>query len=174
MLWNFFSVTFTATNEYRVSVCCLCLHREPHICAFFISSFTGNDNECLSYKTLNENDRAADYFSYHTMKCDVSLPQVWYRFTGRAGTVMPTKCVPKMHCGALSPGWLNGKHPTVGEGVVERMICFTKDDECCFWYSQVLVRNCSAFIVYRFEHFPTAQQFCSLRYCGAGRAGQKF
>lgn len=61
---------------------------------------------------------------------------------------MPTKCVPKMHCGALSPGWLNGKHPTVGEGVAERMICFTKDDDCCYWYSKVLVRNCSDFIVY--------------------------
>jgi len=132
-----------------------------------------NDNGCLSYKTLNEDDRAVDYFSYHTMKCDANLPQVWYRFTGRAGTVMPTQCVPKMHCGTLSPGWLNGKHPTMDEGMVERMICFTKDDDCCFWYSQVLVRNCSDFIVYRFGQFPAAQHSCSLRYCGAGRAGCK-
>lgn len=139
-----------------------------------MSLFSESDYGCLNYKTLNEDDRAADYFSYHTMKCDANLPQVWYRLTGRAGTVMPTKCVPKMHCGALSPGWLNGKHPTVGEGVVERMICFTKDDDCCYWYSQVLVRNCSEFIVYRFGQFPTAQHFCSLRYCGAGRAGQIF
>ena len=136
-------------------------------------SFLGNANdECLNYNTISERDRAADYFSYHTMKCDANLPQAWYRFTGSAGTVMPTQCVPKMHCGTLSPGWLNGKHPSVGEGVVERMACFTKDDECCFWYSQVLVRNCSDFIVYRFGQFPTAQHFCSLRYCGTGRTGK--
>lgn len=155
-------------------VCHHRLHWETHIRTFYISLFSENDYECISYKTLNEDDRASDYFSYHTMKCDANLPQVWYRLTGRAGTVMPTKCVPKMHCGALSPGWLNGKHPTVGEGVAERMICFTKDDDCCYWYSKVLVRNCSDFIVYRFGQFPTAQHFCSLRYCGAGRAGQIF
>ncbi|KAL9982451.1 hypothetical protein ACROYT_G004494 [Oculina patagonica] len=135
---------------------------------------THNSNdECLNYNTLTERDRAEDYFSYHTMKCDANLPQTWHRFTGSAGTGMPTQCVPKMHCGTLSPGWLNGKHPSVGEGVVERMICFTKDDECCFWYSQVLVRNCSDFVVYRFGQFPTAQHFCSLRYCGTGRTGCK-
>ena len=91
---------------------------------------------------------------------------------GRAGTVMPTHCVPRMHCGTLSPGWLNGKHPTVGEGVVKRMVCFTKDRECCHWYSLVLVRNCSGFIVYKFGQFPKSVDSYSLRYCGAGEASK--
>lgn len=63
---------------------------------------------------------------------------------------MLRKCVLKMYCGVLFFGWLNGKYFIVGEGVVECMICFIKDDDCCYWYSKVLVRNCSDFIVYRF------------------------
>ena len=129
-------------------------------------------DECLVFNTLDERDRAADYFSYHTMKCDRNLPEAWYRFTGRAGTVMATQCVPKLHCGTISPGWLNGKHPTVEDGVVERMVCFTKDNDCCYWYSSVRVRNCSDFIVYRFGQFPASQHFCDLRYCGAGKTGK--
>ena len=77
-----------------------------------------------------------------------------------------------MHCGTLSPGWLNGKHPTKWEGVVERMVCFTKDNDCCHWYSLVSMKNCSGFIVYKFGHFPTAVDSCSLRYCGAGETGK--
>ena len=84
---------------------------------------------------------------------------------------MPTHCVPKLHCGTLSPGWLNGKHPTVEERVVERMVCFTNNDDCCFWYSEVRVRNCSDFMVYNFGEFPASQPFCSLRYCGVGKKG---
>ena len=128
-------------------------------------------DECLNYNTLDERDRAADYFSYHTMKCDASLPEAWYRLSGSAGSVMPTQCVPKLHCGTLSPGWLNGNHPTVGQGVVRRMVCFTKDSNCCFWYSTVMIRNCSDFMVYKFGQFPMLEHFCSLRYCGAGKEG---
>ena len=54
---------------------------------------------------------------------------------------------------------------------MERMVCFTKDDNCCFWYSRVKVRNCGEFVVYKFGQFPTLQHFCSLRYCGAGYTG---
>ncbi|CAH3168420.1 unnamed protein product, partial [Porites evermanni] len=130
-------------------------------------------DECSSYQSLEGRDRAADYFSYNTMKCDANLPRTWYRFTGPAGAVMPTHCVPKLHCGTLSPGWLNGKHPTVEEGVVERMVCFTNNDDCCFWYSEVRVRNCGDFMVYKFGEFPESQPFCSLRYCGVGKTGCK-
>ncbi|XP_066029938.1 uncharacterized protein [Pocillopora verrucosa] len=129
-------------------------------------------DECTDYNTLSARDRAADYFSYNTLKCDAYLPSGWYRLTGRAGTVMPTHCVPRMHCGTLSPGWLNGKHPTVEEGVVQRMVCFTKDTNCCHWYSLVLVKNCSGFMVYKFGPFPTGVDSCSLRYCGGGEAGE--
>ncbi|XP_068746819.1 uncharacterized protein [Montipora capricornis] len=135
---------------------------------------TGNKTEvCVNYKELDEHDRAAHYFSYHTLKCDANLPQAWYRFIGAAGSVMPTKCVPKLHCGTLSPGWLNGNHPTVGEGQVKRMICFTNEDNCCYWYTNVIVRNCGKFFVYKFGQFPASRHFCSLRYCGAGTQGCK-
>ena len=136
----------------------------------FVSLLLGD--ECTDYNTLSARDRAADYFSYNTLKCDAYLPSGWYRLAGRAGTVMPTHCVPKMHCGTLSPGWLNGKHPTEGEGVVQRMVCFTKDNDCCHWYSLVLVKNCSGFMVYKFGPFPTGVDSCSLRYCGGGEAGE--
>lgn len=89
----------------------------------------------------------------------------WYRFTGEAGDRMPTQCVPRRHCGTHAPGWLQGSHPLVGEGVVKRTVCFSWRWDCCFWKQEVSVRNCGGFYVYRLQPPPV----CRLRYCGNGK-----
>ena len=75
---------------------------------------------------------------------------------------MPDKCVPKYHCGTHAPGWLNGAHPTVAEGSVQRQVCFSWTSGCCQWSINIMVRNCGAFYVYKLTDTPG----CSMRYCG--------
>ena len=86
----------------------------------------------------------------------------WYRFTGVAGDRMPTYCVPKLRCGTHAPGWLNGSHPSVKEGIVTRRVCYHWGSRCCNWQNKIQIKNCGAFYVYRLVKPPV----CWLRYCG--------
>ena len=91
----------------------------------------------------------------------------WYRFQGAAGTRMPTKCVPRHRWGAISPGWLNGKHPTVAEGEVSRRVCFHRPiaNKCCGIIRHgIKVKNCSSYYVYKL----IGTNACGQRYCGTG------
>ena len=119
--------------------------------------------ECSSYRFLNESNRAMGYFEGISSLCDSGLSG-WYRFSGGAGDQMPESCVPKLRCGTHVPGWLNGSHPSVAAGVVQRQVCFTRNSHCCDWSTYISVRNCGGFFVYKL-HPPPA---CSLRYCGNG------
>ena len=98
-------------------------------------------------------------------KCDrnelSSIPK-WYRFSGAAGTMMPTSSVPVRYCGTHAPGWMNGKHPSKNEGAVSRKVCFHWSNNVCLWNTQITVRNCGSFYVYKLPRTP----HCSLRYCG--------
>ena len=98
-------------------------------------------------------------------KCDrndlSSIPK-WYRFSGAAGTMMPTSPVPIRYCGTHAPGWMNGKHPSKNEGAVSRKVCFHWSNNVCLWNIQITVRNCGSFYVYKLPRTPN----CSLRYCG--------
>lgn len=119
--------------------------------------------ECLNYKSLNESTRAVTYSSKNRQAlCDNRLPKAWYRFGGGAGDKMPERCVDKFSCGTHAPGWLSKSHPLVTEGVVDATVCFHWGSTCCFWSSQVKVRNCGGFYVYQLKQTPA----CSLRYCG--------
>lgn len=119
--------------------------------------------ECTTYVTLDSVRRSVN-FNESVSPCDDKLQRGWYRFSGAAGNVMPTSCVPTHHCGAHAPGWLNGRHPTVHEGKVRREVCFHWKS-CCSWRNSVLVRNCGEFYVY--ELSPPLS--CDLRYCGNGQ-----
>ena len=97
------------------------------------------------------------------LKCDKNdLNPGWYRFTAGAGDKMPTSCPPKNRCGTHAPGWLNGNHPTVAEGIVTRQVCYHWSSSCCNWKNNIRVKNCGAFYVYELKKPPT----CWLRYCG--------
>ena len=121
--------------------------------------------ECSSYTTLNSPDRAVTS-TFDTNRCDSidlsSIPK-WYRFSGAAGTMMPTEAVPLFRCGTYAPGWMNGKHPSKNEGAVSRKVCFPVYGNVCRLNIQITVRNCGSFYVYKLPRPPT----CSLRYCGA-------
>ena len=120
--------------------------------------------ECSSYTTLSTADRAAKSTG-NMNKCDrndlSSIPK-WYRFSGAAGTMMPTSPVPVRYCGTHAPGWMNGKHPSKNEGAVSRKVCFHWNNNVCLWNIMITVRNCGSFYVYKLPR----TLHCSLRYCG--------
>jgi len=101
-------------------------------------------------------------------ECDTDLFQganaqpAWYRFTGEAGTQMPTEAPEIYACGTDAPGWLDGQHPSEREGVVNANACYHWSGDTCRWSNPVRVRNCGGFYTYELGRPPA----CSLRYCG--------
>lgn len=139
------------------------------VLAFHTSVHAALVPECTNYTLLTMHDRSSTYHDYYVMKCDVSKPKGWYRFSGQAGTHMSTTCIKKYHCGTEYPGWLRGNHPSIQDGNVTRTVCFTKDDDnCCYWSVNVTVRNCSGFYVYGIDQVPG---HCPFRFCGNGLKG---
>ena len=88
----------------------------------------------------------------------------WYRFSGAAGNQMAESCVDMDRCGTWNPGWLNGSHPTVNEGAVQRRVCFRDHRGCCSFWTYIRVRNCGGFYVYQLK--PLTEYYS--RYCGNG------
>ncbi|CAH3157428.1 unnamed protein product, partial [Pocillopora meandrina] len=64
---------------------------------------------------------------------------------------MPTACVPLSHCNAKRPGWLDGHHPNVTQGVVNMRVCFTSENDCCGDQKFISVKNCGDFFAYGLE-----------------------
>jgi len=127
-------------------------------------------DECLHYEKLNDRMRAASVHRGNTLKCDQRdlVTPKWYRFTDAAGTMMPTSCVPKQHCGTHAPGWLSSSHPTkVGE-TVNGKVCFHWGSKCCLWHANIQVKKCKGFYIYKLARTP----LCSLRYCGNAGFGK--
>ncbi|KAL9960470.1 hypothetical protein ACROYT_G033933 [Oculina patagonica] len=137
------------------------LQRPP----IYFSRYCGNGGAvdgCKNYTVLSEADRA-QVNAVRGDLCDRSMLTGWYRFQGPAGDQMLNKCVPMFRCGAWYPGWLNGAHPTVDEGVVVRKACFHAGfNMCCASTNNIKVNNCSSYYVYELQN-PRA---CALRYCG--------
>ena len=118
---------------------------------------------------LDSADRAQGNDLQNDVRCDKQdLEPGWYRFKGDAGDRIPDKCVPMRRCGTHAPGWIDGNHPTVDEGVVERKVCYHWSNNCCNWSNNIRVKNCGAYFVYELEDTPA----CSLRYCGNAGAGK--
>ena len=117
---------------------------------------------CQIYTVHDDVDRDVSHAS-GPYKCDSQLDYRWYRFlvTNISAIRMPTSCPPKFRCGTGSPGWLNGDHPTVEEGVVTRTICFHGNDCCNPRRDDIEVKNYGSFYVYHLKHVP----YCSQRYC---------
>ena len=91
-----------------------------------------------------------DTYSGETILCDHELITDWYRFEDQAGTRMPTSCVPIGRCSTNFPGWLNGDHPTVADGQVDREVCFNEGSNCCGLrhMHNILVKNCTSYYIY--------------------------
>lgn len=121
--------------------------------------------ECLGAIPLMELERAASFNDGpgKVTKCDTKTNDQWHRFLQPAGTIMPLAPPTQYSCGTDSPGWMMGVLPTVDEGVVPRTACFLWEGDPCTWSTQMQVRNCGAYYVYR---LPNPPETC-LRYCAA-------
>ena len=117
---------------------------------YFLNSLV----ECSKYTFLNESNRAMTYVNSRLGNLLDSKLSGWYRFSGGSGTQIAEAC-PKMYsCNTKSSGWLNGTHPTVAEGIVQRIVCFLQRvsqsfNDCCNHSNKISVRNCGEFYVYR-------------------------
>ena len=135
---------------------------------YLTGKFSLEVNGCTNYKVLNEADRAQGNAESPHNKSDEDLVTGWYRFQGAAGDRMPDKCVFWYRYGATYPGWLNGAHPTVAEGVVTRQVCYTDYIDCCSISNIIKVKNCSSYYVYELQ----SPFFVNSRYCGNAGAGK--
>ena len=118
---------------------------------------------CKNYTVLSEADRSQGVTLQNNLRCD-RLVTGWYRFQGAAGDRMSSKCVLQYRCGAEYPGWLDGTHPTVAEGVVDRKVCYSGKYSCCSRGSVIKVKNCSSYYVYELQKRSWWE--CPFRYCG--------
>ena len=119
---------------------------------------------CHHYSNLSKADRnkERDTPQQVTSLCDSNLSTGWYRFVGAAGTRMPTMRVEPYHCYTDWSGWLDGTHPTVEHGEVERMVCFSNRPKDCKYRKEISVKNCGSYFIYKLHQPPS----CPSRYCG--------
>ena len=115
---------------------------------------------CQVYTVLEEVDRDINNV-IQSSECDRNLIPGWYRFLNVSGIRMPTTCPLKLRCGTAWPGWLDGAHPTVNEGIVTREVCLHKSDCCSGKIYNIKVKNCGSFYVYQL----TGVSGCPWRYC---------
>ena len=135
--------------------------------------FVGIPTECEDHETLNQPDRAMGNTDQSRLRCDKRAPDnivdgKWHRLIGNSGTKIPESCVPMRRCGTHAPGWLNGTHPQLQEGQVNRKVCYHWSSRCCNWQNNIKVRSCGDFYVYNLVKPPV----CSLRYCGNNNTGR--
>ena len=86
----------------------------------------------------------------------------WYRFEGAAGSGMTLEPPPAGHCGGDATGWLAQPPPSIGDGVIDRDVCFRLFEDECFYARRIRVAHCDEFILYELAEAPQ----CQLRYCG--------
>ena len=120
---------------------------------------------CYNYQNLSDANRKSSYVTpiNGPSFCDKSLPEGWYRFVGAAGTKMPTTRVPAFRCGTDSSGWLDRAHPTVKDGEVSGMVCFSDRSTGCQYAKTISVKNCGSYFIYRL----ISTSICPSRYCSA-------
>ena len=112
-----------------------------------------------AYTSINDASRKITNTS--GVSCDSGLATKWYRYVGATGTQIPESAPPKLRCGTHAPGWMNGKHPAVADGVVTRKICYHWSGSTCHWSNNINVVNCSSHYLYYLSKPPV----CHLRYC---------
>ena len=92
------------------------------------------------------------------------LKEGWHRFSGEAGTHLPTEPLntgagAREVCGTSIVAWMEGSHPTVYEGVVTRNFCFEWITGPCQFTVRSEVKTCqdpkspgSTFYVYKLKY----------------------
>ena len=75
---------------------------------------------------------------------------------------MPTTRVPAFRCGTDWSGWLMTAHPTVEDGIVPAVVCFSDRSVGCQYVKNIFVKNCGSYFIYKLQQLST----CESRYCG--------
>ncbi|XP_072893903.1 uncharacterized protein [Hemitrygon akajei] len=118
---------------------------------------------CVNHTILDQPWRSTDCSSEECSRYmnDETRTEGWYRFKSSGGWRIPETVVPPYKCSGKGPGWLNGSHPSIGEGEVHRTVCFSWEQNNCATKRTIKIKNCGAFFVYWLK--PT---FCCYRvYC---------
>ncbi|XP_077350274.1 uromodulin-like [Lithobates pipiens] len=111
---------------------------------------------CSNHTVLNDpwrstsNTYAYDMYGY-SFRHDIGLSG-WYRFKGEYDQWIPEHCVAMDNCGSYHPIWMNGSHPTAGDGIVNRTACFSTYEGCCYYPFNFSVKMCpEEFYVYKLQ-----------------------
>ncbi|KAM5152690.1 uromodulin-like [Mantella aurantiaca] len=137
-------------------------------CIKYIGSYSCID-PCSNHTVLNDPWRSTSntynynygYDYYNWYHCDSGLSG-WYRFKGEYNQKIPEHCVPQYSCGTNIPIWMNGSHPAVSDGVVNRTACSNWYSGCCTQPFNISVRMCpEGFYVYKLQGTPG----CYFAYC---------
>lgn len=111
------------------------------------------------FKDRGENCKYTDSMQ----SCDRDLTPGWYKT--EADQKLLNRCPNTLSCGAPYPVWMDGKHPTVIDGIVQREICISgfgdENSKCCHMRSHIYVRNCGRYMAYCLK--PLYK--CEERYC---------
>ncbi|KAK2876093.1 hypothetical protein Q8A67_020189 [Cirrhinus molitorella] len=122
-------------------------------------------NPCHSYTVLDNPWRSPDNRYPSQYKCDADVSWAgWYRFFIHGQNAqMPETCVDWKSCGTYIPMWLNGKHPTVEDGVVTRGVCGSHVYGCCLFPSKpIKVKACpGGYYVYEFLKPVSCLSYCA-------------
>ncbi|XP_038673422.1 uromodulin-like [Scyliorhinus canicula] len=118
---------------------------------------------CGNYTVLEQPWRSTDCIEQGCSgqwMCDTDLGKAWYRLKSSGGWKIPENVVPRRRCSTDYPMWLNGSHPTVGEGEVTKTICIHANTECV-QPLEINIKNCTEYIVYELKPPP----HCQAAYC---------
>merc|ERR1711971_446026 len=130
---------------------------------------TGLPVGCNDYKILNEAKRnhqfkSGGWWSDRTT-CSDRNPQWhgtnWYRFLSPAGTRIAEEAPGYKYCGTATTGWMQGSHPASLGETVTRTVCFQYGYDTCNWSTEIKVRNCGQYFLYRLVNTP----YCNAGYC---------
>lgn len=100
------------------------------------------------------------YFKFLKIKCSFAVKRLPF-------TIYVQKNM-FCQCGTQAPVWINGTHPDVTEGIVQRTSCANYGSDrplygpCCDIEIDIEIKNCGSFYVYHLS--PTDS--CPISYCG--------
>jgi len=83
---------------------------------------------------------------------------------------MASSCVPTMRCRTAVTGWLSSPHPKMTDGIVNGLVCFHWEKDCCKYFQEIQVRNCGRFFVYKLAK----TNGCPMRFCAETKVTSSF
>ena len=122
-------------------------------------SFHFAADSCYDYKNLSEANREISYNTpFGSELCDYQLSEGWYPSVGAAGKKNANNACASIQ---MWSGWLNGAHPTVEDGEVQRTVCFSDRSTGCKYSNDIIVKKSGSCLIYKLFHPPG----CESRFC---------